>query len=282
MAELNEPCWRIEIANGPNAGAVVPLASGRYRVGLDPGNDIVLADREIAAEQATFEIGPGGVRLTALAPGAALRRRSLCPGTSTTIGAGSEVRIGSTVLRLDGPRRRTAGGLRLAWIAGALIACSTGAGYVFATPHNARATAQTGEVSAPGATTLAAAIDALRQRLRASALTGGIAIVERQGTLVASGGIAPDQLTDWNRTQQWFDAAFGRQFALLDRVRAQISASPDLALAAVSTLPIPVAIGRDGARYTEGAVLDGGWIIAHITTRAVTLCRNGQIIRMTL
>jgi hypothetical protein len=289
MAEPDLSSWRIEIANGPNAGAIVPLAAGRYRVGFDPGNDIVLADQAIAAEQATLEIGPNGVFLTALAAGAALKcrsfaLRSLAAGTSSAIRPGSEIRVGSTVLRFNGPQRLRFASIRFTCLAAAfLVACSTMAGYLFATPHEARATARAaGADASPSATSLAAAAAALRQHLRADALAGSIAIAESRGALLASGTIAPDQASDWNRAQQWFDAGLGRQFTLLDRVRAKPSGAPDFALAAVSTFPIPYAIDRDGARYTEGAVLDGGWVIAHITTHAVTLSRDGQTIRMTL
>ncbi len=279
-ADIAQSHWRLEIASGPNQGAVVPLSGGCYRIGLDPSNDIVLADKELAAEQASIDITTSGVSITAHAAGTALRRRSLAPGATAQLRTGAEIRVGDTLLRLSGARaRRRRSGVPAAIL---LVAAASAAGYQLAAPRAARSGLDMPDGSTASVISVKAAATALSGALRGAHL-GGIALTGSDGALLASGNIDPAQQEDWTRVQQEFDARFGRAVALVDHVRlAAAGGMPDLALAAVSTDPIPVAIARDGSRLTEGAVLDGGWIIERITTTAVTLVRDGQTITMRL
>jgi type III secretion system YscD/HrpQ family protein len=61
----SEPQYLLKILTGPHLGAEVELPAGAYRFGHGAECDIVIADRTVAEEHATFTLGPAGVDITA-------------------------------------------------------------------------------------------------------------------------------------------------------------------------------------------------------------------------
>jgi hypothetical protein len=286
QAETAATEWRIEIADGPNVGARVALTAGRHRLGCDPGNDIVLADPAIASEQAAMEIGTDGATFMALAPGAAMQRRRLQVGRRHILQTGAEIRLGRTLLRVVGPSAPhrqaspwTAGAAALlAGVSGAFVAYWLSAPVMSANGHDPAIPSEPrGAVTAGGAAT------ALQNHLVSAKLDGAVRVTAADGALAASGAVLPADRPAWLDTQKWFDGRFAGHIALIDHVGvAKDEDLPRLDLAAVSMMPVPNVVTRGGEHYTEGAVLQGGWLIASITPAGVTLRLGTRTMRITL
>lgn len=276
--------WRLQILEGPNAGAELALTPGPYRLGGAHTNDIVLSDPALQAEHLSLTISPASAAIIAHAPGVDLQRRTLALNTHSPLRAGSDIRVGSTLMRVHGPAAR--GGL----LPGrAVLGCAAASGLavavaVFAagTPGSPVRTEARAAIPAPVDT--AGAAGALRARVADAGIAGNVSIsADGHGALLAAGMLPASALPAWQGVRGWFDATYGSRVTLLERFDAPgKSAAPPLNVAAVALSPVPLVITRDGARYTEGAVLPGGWEVQSITGSAVTLRHDGQMLRITL
>jgi hypothetical protein len=278
-----DPGWCVDVLRGANAGARIPLGPGAYRLGGDPGDDIVLADGAIAAAQACLEVGAAGITLTSLVAGTSLRRRRLSPGRTVMLRPGAELRMGATVLRVSGPaaprRQRTA---LLASVVAAVALLGGGAAFRFGDPVVAPGPA-TAPVQ-PAAQADAASVGAaFAEHLRPTALGGAVHLAPSGSAVIATGALLAADRAGWLAAQRWFDARFGGRYALVDRTEArEATEPPPLDIAAVSMRPVPNVVTRTGEHYTAGAVLAGGWSIVAIAPDAVTLRREGHDVRITL
>ncbi len=284
--EMSDAEWRIDVANGPNAGAQVALTVGCHRVGYDPANDIVLADPAVASEHAIVDVGPAGATVIALAPGAMMQRRRLPVGRRLTLRPNAEIRLGQTVLRIAGPpaSRQSASPWKAGIVALVLgIPCAGVAYWVSApaVPHPDPTTAA--QPRSDAFITAPSAASALENQLATAKLGDAVHITAADAVLVASGAVLPTDRSAWLNTQRWFDAKFGGHITLIDRVgTARDGGLPELDLAAVSMTPVPNVVTRRGDRYTIGAILQGGWSIDSITPNAVTLRLGARVMRVTL
>lgn len=280
------PGWRLEIADGPNAGAIVTLIPGRYRLGSDAANEIVLADPAITAEHATMEFAPDRASITAHADGVQVRRRHLDRGRRYNLKPGAIVTLGGTRMRLAGPPGMTHGrhgGRLITCLTALAIACTWGA-YEISAPQavDASQTAADQSPSASG-TTLARATAMFRAHLADTHAAPGVTLRAADGIVLATGTVLPSDRSAWLDARKWFDRHLGGQYALADQVNTESQAElPTLDVAAVSMMPVPNVITRDGERYTVGAVLPNGWSIADITADAVTLRNGAHQIRIDL
>ena len=280
--------WRLEILEGPNAGADLALSHGPHRLGVGAGNDIVLSDPDIAAEHFSLTISDGGATLVAHAPGVGLQRRVLGAGERQKLGSRNDIRLGNTVMRVHGPAGRGSSlpglpglpgrsvclGLGAAGLAVAALTFAAGAPGVRA-PASAAPTE-----FAPAPT---AAAGALTARIREAGLGSALSVSGSGAALIVSGILPAHAAPVWHGVRTWFDATYATRVALLERFDAPaVNDQPPLDIAAVALTPVPLVVARDGARYTEGAVLPGGWIVDKITGAGVTLSRNGHALRMTL
>ena len=303
--------WRVEIASGPNAGAVVTLPAGRYRFGQHRDNDIVLADDAVAGCHAVIEIDGGMAVIEPLAPGAMVRRRLVPLGASRRLRPGADIVLGGTRLRLHGPdpRRPWARGPLLATGLAAIAAtalamapartAATPPANLLARNRSDAAAARAGvlqpDTPQPGETQHGAAgfgsstrqnadvvppapshaADSLRARLAEAGLGNAVQVTAADGAVLAIGALLPGDRDRWLAAQMWFDAANQGRVALVDKVGvARAENLPHLDVGAVSAGAVPFVITGSGERYTEGSVLEGGWSIAHIGADRVTL-RNG-------
>jgi hypothetical protein len=278
--------WRFEIADGPNSGATVTLAPGRYRLGSGADNDIVLADPAVALEHAAMELAGDRASISVLAPGMQLQRRKLDQGRNYKLTPGIVITLGATRLRVAGPsalsQRRKTGKLAIC-VAALAVAC-TSAAYYLAAPTAVRATQSEQSASGSNSTmTLAQAAADLRTHLAATRVAPDVQITAADGVVLATGTILPTERPAWLDAQKWFDTHLGGRFALADHVGTPAAAElPKLDVAAVSMAPVPNVITRDGQHYTVGAVLQGGWSIAHISANAVILRSGAHEIRIDL
>lgn len=271
--------WTIEVAAGPNRGAALSLAPGRYSVGAGPGDDIVLADTAIAEEQVSLEIDEDGAAVTALSPGASLRRSRLGTGQRRPLRPGMELHLGQTRLRFDGPPPPASFGKgRIALLAALVFvgAAASAGGYHVANPApKAAHPAPAAPAPVPAATAEQAA-GQLSNHLREAGLGDAIRTSASGGAVLAEGAILPGDAARWTAAQRWFDGQFGSSVALVAAVgKADRAAQPILDVAAVALTPVPHVITRSGERYMLGSVLPGGWAVTAITADRITL-RNGS------
>jgi len=278
--------WRLEIADGPNSGAVLSLAPGRYRLGSDTGDDIVLADREVVPSHAVLQLTAEHGDITPLADGVVLQRRTLRMGQPKMLRRGAVLTIGGTRIRVaetgatERPQRRTLVTACLALL-GVLGAAAV---YHGAVPVRVGAT----EVSAPAThapapTMLTEAVVDFRRYLGTTGLAQTVRINASGDVVVANGTITPDDRGRWLDAQKWFDGHISGRIALRDTVNvAGAVAPPQLAIAAVSMEPVPNVVTQDGQHLVVGAVLQDGWHIERITLEAVMLSRGGHEVRIAL
>jgi hypothetical protein len=282
----NDAVWRFKIAGGPNSGASVALAPGRYRLGSDAANDIVLADPDVSPSHAVLDLASDRAGITALAPGVVLQRRRLGTGRTTALKCGTVVTLGATRLLVGGPgglarRHRKVPGSICVALAGLVGA---GAAYHGATPVAVGA-AQADPPAASGTSsvTLARAAADFREHLTSARLASGVQVSASDGVVLATGSILPQDRTGWLDAEKWFDGHLGGRYALADRVRTEVpSELPKLEVAAVSMAPVPNVITRDGQHYTIGAVLQNGWCIDRITPNDIILRSGAREIHITL
>ena len=273
--------WRLEIADGPNAGAGLALSPGSYRIGRDPGNDIVLSDPAIADEHALVEITATGARLICLQEGrTSIRGRGVAAGRPQLLGATSDIRLGDTLLRVTRPN--AAAPAR----SGRLGACALVGAAVAAVTFIASGGANRPVRPAPMAERAAPpAIETARSALAAQVAGAGLAglhVNASGGSIFVTGTVPPDRAAAWQTQQAWYDQHYARNFALVSDVRPEADNAPALDIAAVSLAPVANIITRDGEHYTEGAITPDGWSIVSITASAILLHRGTRDVRMTL
>ena len=262
------------------------LAPGRYRLGSDAANEIVLADPAVTSEHATMEFAPDRASITAHAHGVQVRRRQLDSGRRYTLQPGAVVTLGGTRMRLAGPPGITRGhrnGRLAACLTVLVIACTWGAYEVSAPRTMGDSQTASDRPSTTSGMTLAGAATMFRAHLADAHVAPGVTLSAADGVVLATGTILPSDRPAWLDAQKWFDRHLGGQYTLAAQVAVVPPAElPTLDVAAVSMLPVPNVITRDGERYTVGAVLPGGWSIADIAADAVILRGGSRQIRIGL
>lgn len=278
--------WRLEIADGPNAGAVVSLAPGRYRLGSDTGDDIVLADRDVVPAHAVLQLSADHADIMPLAGGIVLQRSALKSGQAKVLKHGAVVTIGGTRIRVAGTEatQRPQGPTLITACLALLGILGAVAVYHGAAPVRVGAT----EVSAPATlahspATLTEAVADFRRYLAGTSLAQTVRINASGDVVVASGTIQPGDRGSWLDAQKWFDGHLSSQFALRNTVSVAGAVDPpQLAIAAVSMKPVPNIVTEDGQHFVAGAVLQDGWHIDRITLNDVILRRGGREVRLAL
>jgi type III secretion protein D len=281
----NDTAWRFKIADGPNSGASVALAPGRYRLGSDATNDIVLADPGVSPSHAVLELECDRAGITALAPGVVLQRRTLGAGRTTALKCGTVVTLGATRLIVGGPaglaQRHRKVPISLCVALAGLV--GAGAAYHGGTPIAVGAMQAEPPATRGSSVTLAGAAADFREHLAGARLAAGVQVSASNGVVLATGTILPQDRAGWLDAEKWFDGRLGGQYALADHVRAEVpSELPKLEVAAVSMAPVPNVIMRDGQHYTIGAILQNGWSIDRITPNDITLRSGAREIHITL
>jgi type III secretion protein D len=278
--------WRLEIADGPNSGAMVSLAPGRYRLGSDTGDDIVLADRDVVASHAVLQLTADHADITPLAAGIVLQRSTLKTGQPKVLKRGAVVRIGGTRIRVAATeaiqrrhgRRLITASLALLGVVGAAAVYHTAVPVtVGATEAGAPATAVRSPLK------LGQAVADFQHYLASTGLGDTVRISVSGGVVVASGDIQARDRGTWLDAQKWFDGHLSDQFALRNDVSiAESPIPPALSVAAVSLDPVPNVVTQDGQRFVVGAILQDGWRIDRITLNDVILRRGGREVRIAL
>lgn len=279
---VDAPGWSLEVAEGPNKGAVVPL-DGETRIGSGLDNDVVLADAAMADSQALFV--PDGERclLDPLAGGIRVNGRPAPTGRFVVLRDGMLVQAGDTTIRVHGPpvrRRRTPWLLAAvpALLAAVGIAALVGTAAPGRNAGQAQQAVQPPPQPPPPATQAA---DALRQRLREAGLGDDITVRPEPGMVVATGAVTGPMLARWKELLPWFDARF-TGLPLRNLVNeAAPDDKPSIQLRAVSLGAVPYLIVASGDRYVIGSVVDG-WLVESIESDKIVFSKGAKRAEMRL
>ncbi|NOK21047.1 sigma 54-interacting transcriptional regulator [Corallococcus carmarthensis] len=90
---------RLLVLSGPDAGHSYPLAPGRYRVGADPGSDVVIADRAVSRSHLLLDVREDSIQAVDVGS----RNGSFCEGmrfTTLEVRPGAVLTLGTTELKL--------------------------------------------------------------------------------------------------------------------------------------------------------------------------------------
>ena len=276
------PGWSLEVTAGPNRGAVVPL-EGEARLGSGLDNDIVLADHEVAEQQAVFSLEGDAAVLDPLLPGVMVDGRPAAPGRLVVLRDGLLLQAGGTVIRVHGPAARPR---RARWLLAAvpvLLVAVGGAALVGSmSPGRTDLVVPPAAPAAAPAPASATAAEALKERLRAAGLADQIQVTATPGAVVAEGRVAGPVLARWSEHQVWFDSSYKGTLSLVNRVReAAPDERPNIQLRAVSFGTVPYLITATGDRYMQGSVVEG-WTVEQIAPDKVVLSRNGRRVELGL
>lgn len=301
--------YLIQVRSGRHAGAEIPLTSGAYVLGGGSDADIVLTDEGVAPGHVELRFDGEFCRFWSLDGSVRLRSRVLGPGgrgqeklpTEITV-AGIELSLSPPDLpkpkRRPWPRRLLLGVLLvLTVVGGGIGVVMSGSVPAFSTPTVA-ATVKSVKAVVPamppevlpvvaGKGELAMADDKsaaveeaareLKDYLGKTGMTGRVNIQAAGLVINVSGGLLPEQKTDWLQARVWFDQTFRGRFVLVDQLRFEPgAAAPQLAIQAIWAGPGAYVIGGDGEKYGEGATLPGGWQIEQIAREQIVVSRRGE------
>lgn len=289
----NEPYIDFEVTAGLHSGARLDFAESTFTIGSSVEADVVLSDPEIADTHARLRIVDDRVDLEAL--GGAVQ---IIDGDTIPEGYGRrcrlplEISLGGANLRLLDTRPPRPAKLpfsnRSFMIAVGLAAA------IFAVPvasntlssgnaenpdsahvNLARADASGGANAQEQPAPEQKALGALKSQMKRAGLSS-LSLTAEKGRIVVSGNIPDHKGEAWRSVQAWFDEVHGGQLLLMSNVvLGDASEVPRLPLRAIWYGERPYIITAGGARYHEGAFVDGGWIIKEIGEERLLLAKGG-------
>ncbi|WP_274425123.1 SctD/MshK family protein [Chelativorans sp. YIM 93263] len=291
--QSGEPYIDFEVTGGLHSGARLDFGETTFTVGSSVEADVVLSDPEIADIHVRLRIVDDRVDLEAL--GGAVR---IIDGDTVPEGYGRrcrlplEISLGGANLRLLDTRPPRPAKLpfsnRSFMIAVGLAAA------IFAVPvasntlspgnaedsdsahvNLARADASGGATSQEQPAPEQQALGALQSQMKQAGLSG-LSLTAEKGRIVVSGSVPDHRAEAWRSVQAWFDEVHGGRLLLMSNVViGNASEVPRLPLRAIWYGERPYIITAGGARYHEGAFVDGGWIIKEIGEERLLLAKGG-------
>ncbi|WP_295806562.1 FHA domain-containing protein [uncultured Nitratireductor sp.] len=284
-----EPYVDFEVTAGLHSGARLDFAESTFTVGSSVEADVVLSDPEIADIHVRLRIEGDRVYLEAL--GGMVR---IVDGDTIPEGYGRrcrlplEISLGGANLRLLDTRPPRPAKLpfsnRSFMIAVGLAAA------VFAVPVASNTLSPGNQESSDSGTASLAladtsmrdgpvreqqALGAFEAQMKQMGLDG-LSLTAEKGRLVVSGNIPDHMAEKWRSIQAWFDEVHGGRLLLKSNVViGDASDVPRLPLRAIWYGERPYIITAGGARFHEGAFVDGGWIIKEIGDERLLLAKGG-------
>lgn len=314
MARRQAPAggFVLSVLTGPNAGASVSLGAGRYTLGGDDDNDVVLAgldDRVIGLSmKGKFAVANplvDGVEWSA----------QMSEGFQplTTMGAPHQIRLPirlrlapDVLVQVSGDQAEAPAGPRVFIGIGlaALIAGSwLGATLFSQTPSPALArapepvmtaaelapdapavedqvqTAATAIRSSPRLDCIGDCIEAaeqeLQQRLETAGLTN-LTLVHENGVLRLGGTLLPEQFNTWRQIRTNFEAEFGQSLPIVTAINSE--SAPILSVSSVWLGENAEVRTKTGNVYRIGDKTRDGWTVQTIERGRVEFERDGQLV----
>ncbi|PZO67379.1 MAG: hypothetical protein DI498_03330 [Paracoccus denitrificans] len=286
----------LNVLTGPNAGASVSLDPGRFSLGSDDDNDVILAG--LSPQSLDMKLSAGSAHLTAKSDGAQLRRvgRSapFPAGQSQTVALPATIQLApEVIIQLASTLDPAPTWQRTPWLAAAaalVVGCWLGAnvfqGDTAAGP--AMADAQPTVQSAPAPNAVAATSPqmgcdgdcvengkrVLRERIAAAGLTG-LSLETEGGVLRLTGKLAPDQFDTWRQIRTGFEAEFGRSLPVVASIEAG-ETQPILSVSSIWLGSRPEVRTKGGNALRIGDSTNDGWVVKSIEKGRIGLEREGQ------
>lgn len=283
----------LEVVSGLHSGARLELGDGVDTIGSAAESQIILRDEGVAPVHLRIVARGRQAELEAIGGEVELSRGETIPvgfGRRATLPV--EFSIGSARVRLTGspPESRRATLMSTAPVLAGAFALTV----ILALVANNFSQAETGGTAvdemfvsspqtaavAPVPQTLAELAEALEIKLAQSGLTD-LNVATEGGRLIVRGTVSKAQSVEWADIQFSFDQTNGSRIPLVSEVQiGGVPATPRLAMQAIWYGERPYVIAADGARYHEGAFIDGGWAISKIGETALTLTKDGATIAL--
>ncbi len=272
---------QLVVLEGRHRGVQLPLSRARYRVGAEPGADVVLLDEGVVEGHLELDLTTHEVEIRArrgavqlLQGGAGL---TLQAGQGCRLALPVELTLGAARLVLRGPVAPARASVSLPWqwsVAAVLMGvCLTT--YAMWPAVNEPTTQAAPTAALPALATPTPDPQALMQPLLDARQLGTIRLGWQDDRLIASGVITPAQQAAWIAVQRRFDEVSGGRYPWHDAVRVEaLSTPPALAVRAVWFGPAPYVVVDQGKRLVEGAALGDGWTLARIADRQLVLAQG--------
>ncbi|MBK4214335.1 hypothetical protein JJJ17_00200 [Paracoccus caeni] len=298
----------LSVLAGPNAGASVSLEAGRYTIGSDDGNDIVLAGlgdqvinltlkgEAIIANPVVDGVGLIGEGANGVSPLTVM-------GAPHQIKLPARLRLASDVtVQLSGGVQRPSTDRRVlvgVGMAALFVGCWLGAALFTQSPVpvlanlNGSAVANVPEQVAvaepaePAASPrissspqleclgdcILAAETELKSRLAAAGLSN-LTLNHENGVLRLGGTMLPEQVNDWRQIRTKFEAEFGQSLPIVTAIESETA--PMLAVSSVWLGENAEVRTKTGNVYRVGDRTRDGWIVRKIERGSVEFERDGQ------
>ncbi|GGB05748.1 hypothetical protein GCM10011491_37300 [Brucella endophytica] len=284
----------LDVLSGLHQGVRAPIEGAACTIGSSPACDLVLADRDIAAEHLQLRFYGRQVALDAIGGAVFIDGRpALQRGFGCRAKLPITVTVGGAKLRID--RDRTSSLLVPRWGAYAAIVAiglvmvpivAVQAGISALLPQKSPAMndgVMVGSIAPAAAVQSDAEVVAdLRAKLDEANLSQ-LSLSTDSRHFEVSGQIAPDRLDDWREIQRWFDRSHGGRYVLTSLVStAAVTAAPRFVFQAVFFGPNPYVVDARGERRYPGAALQDGWMLKAIENGQILVVRGGQEFKLTL
>ncbi|GAC1037710.1 FHA domain-containing protein [Pseudomonas sp. No.117] len=272
---------QLAVLEGRHRGVQLPLSRARYRVGAEPGADVVLLDEGVVEGHLELDLTGREVEVRALhgavqvvQDGVGIRLQA---GQGCRLELPVELTLGAARLVLNGPAKPTVAPVRLPWqwgVAAVLMGvCLTT--YAMWPAVDAPTTSSVPNAAVPALAVPTPDPRALMQPLLDARQLATIRLGWQDERLTATGVITPAQQPAWIAVQRRFDEVSGGRYPWHDAVRVEALAPPPaLAVRAVWFGPSPYVVVDQGKRLVEGAALGDGWTLARIADRQLVLAHG--------
>ncbi|PRD41748.1 hypothetical protein C5748_20015 [Phyllobacterium phragmitis] len=284
----------LDVLSGLHQGVRAPVEGEACTIGASPTCDLVLADRDIAAEHLQLRFYGKQVAVNAIGGTVFIEGRpALQRGYGCRVKLPMTFMVGGAKLRIDRDRtgeplvRRW--GLYAAVVAVALVMVPIVAVQAGISGLLPQKFASPSDQLTVGSVLPAAAVQsdadvaaALRDKIEQANL-GQLSLSIDGRRIGVSGQVAPDRIEDWRNIQRWFDRSHGGRYVLTSLVStAAVTDAPRFVFQAVFFGRNPYVVDARGERRYPGAALQDGWMLKAIENGQILVVRGGQEFKLTL
>lgn len=288
----------LDVLSGIHRGVQAPIENDACTIGSSPSCDLVLGDRDIAAQHLQLRFYGKQVAVNAVGGNVLIEGRpTLERGFGCRANLPITLVVGETKLRIG--RNASAAPMTKRWgpfAAVALLALvmtpivAVQAGITGLLPQRADAQASDpGEALTVASLPMRPAIQTdeevvagLREKL-AEADLAGLGISSDGRRIDVSGQVPEERLSTWREIQQWFDRSHGGRYVLTSMVSAAaVTDAPRFVFQAVFFGTNPYVVDARGERRYPGASLQDGWMLKSIDKGQILVVRGNQEFKLTL
>jgi hypothetical protein len=288
----------LDVLSGIHRGVQAPIDDDACMIGSSPNCDLVLGDRDIAAQHLQLRFYGKQVAVNAVGGAVVIDGRpTLERGYGCRVNMPITLTVGDTRLKIGrnasaAPMARRWGPLAavalLALVMTPIVAVQAGISSLL--PH--KATTQSAEAGddltvasipmRPAIQSDGEVVATLREKLSEANLSG-INVSADGRRIDVSGKVPKESLSAWREIQQWFDRSHGGRYVLTSLVSAAaVTDAPRFVFQAVFFGQNPYVVDARGERRYPGASLQDGWMLKSIEKGQILVVRGNQEFKLTL